>query len=103
MTGATGGLGGMTIGELLLVASELVVVALGAAISYIAYVGYRRNDSRPMLFFCVGFVLVVGVPAVVGSLFLFAGLGSEPVAGAISQAATIAGMVCILVALRMDG
>lgn len=96
-------LGDLTTVELLLGASELLVIALGLTISYIAYVGYRRNDSRPMLFFSAGFILVVGVPAVAGSLFVFGGVGSELLAGGVSQLATIAGMVAILYALRTSG
>jgi hypothetical protein len=83
--------------------SELLVTVLGLGISYIAYIGYRRNDSRPMLLFCLGFVLVVGVPAAVGAGFVFVGVGSEWIAGAISQGATVAGLVLILVALRIRG
>lgn len=88
--------------ELLFLASELIVIVLGLTISYIAYQGYRRNDSRPMLFFSIGFILVVGVPAVAGSLYLFGGVGTEIIAGAVTQLATILGMVCILFALRMS-
>ncbi|MCW8173191.1 hypothetical protein D8S78_19205 [Natrialba swarupiae] len=33
-------------------------------IAYIAYRGYRRNESRPMLYLSTGFVLVLGVPFV---------------------------------------
>ena len=37
--------------------SEILTVLLGLAISYIAYRGYRRNQSRAMLFVAAGFVL----------------------------------------------
>ena len=88
--------------EQLLVASELIVIVLGLTIAYIAYRGYRRNESRPMLFVSLGFVLLVAVPAVVGSLFLFAGL-AEMTAAAITQVSTIAGMASILYGLRWAG
>lgn len=83
--------------------SEVLVTALGLGISYIAYVGYRRHDSRPMLLFCVGFALVVGVPAVVGSVIVFGGVGGGRLAGAISQLSRIVGMALILIALRIGG
>jgi len=94
---------GVSLVEWLLVVSEAVVTVLGLSISYIAYVGYRRTDSRPMLLFCVGFILVVGVPAVVGSVVVFGGIGGDLVAGGISQLSRIVGMVLILVALRISG
>lgn len=89
--------------ELLFLAGEIIVTVLGLSISYIAYVGYRRNDSRPMLLFCIGFILVIGVPAVVGSLAVFGSVGSDRIAGGITQISRIIGMVLILVALRTSG
>lgn len=89
--------------EWLFVFSEVVITVLGLSISYIAYVGYRRNDSRPMLLFCLGFVLVVGVPAVVGSVVAFGGVGPDWVAGTVNQLSVMAGLVLILVALRISG
>jgi hypothetical protein len=83
--------------------SELAITVLGLSISYIAYVGYRRSDSRPMLYFCIGFILVVGVPAIVGVVVVFGGVAGEQIAGLISQTSTIIGMVLILVALRISG
>ena len=83
--------------------SELAITVLGLSISYIAYVGYRRNDSRPMLYFCIGFILLVGVPAIVGVVVVFGGVAGEQIAGFISQISTIIGMVLILVALRVGG
>ena len=94
--------GDLSTAEQLLVASELVVVVLGLTIAYIAYRGYRRNESRPMLFVSLGFILLVGVPAVGGMLFLFVGLG-EVTAAAINRASTIAGMTSILYGLRWAG
>ncbi|MEF8855701.1 MAG: hypothetical protein V5A24_09460, partial [Haloarculaceae archaeon] len=40
----------------------LLAAILGLFIAYQAYRGYRRNDSRPMLFISLGFVLALGVP-----------------------------------------
>jgi len=45
-----------------LLAYELVGAALGVFIAYLAYRGYRRNQSRPMLFVSLGFALAFGVP-----------------------------------------
>jgi len=45
--------------------SFLVTGLLGAAITYRAYQGYRRNRSEPMLYLALGLVLVTVVPPVV--------------------------------------
>lgn len=42
----------------LLVAGNLLVIALGFLVAYQSYRGYRRNDSLPMLYLAVGFVLL---------------------------------------------
>ncbi|TKX52026.1 hypothetical protein EXE42_17285, partial [Halorubrum sp. SP3] len=36
---------------------------LGLGISYLAYAAYRQNQSRPMLYIAVGFVLTLFVQA----------------------------------------
>lgn len=82
---------------------EIAITILGLSISYIAYVGYRHNDSRPMLLFCIGFILVVGVPAVVGSAVIFGGIRSDSIAGGVTQLSQIMGMALILIALRISG
>ncbi len=91
-----------SVAELVLVASEFVTLFLGLAISYIAYRGYRRNDSRPMLFIALGFVFVVGVPGLVGGLYAFAGVGDEIVVAGITQVSELAGMLSIFYALRTN-
>jgi hypothetical protein len=78
--------------------SDYVVVALGLTIAAIAFRGYRRNDSRPMLFVSMGFVLVLGVPFAMQILALVGPL-PEFVAAALSQAAELAGMASILYGL----
>ena len=80
--------------------SELVTVALGLAISYIALRGYRRNDSRAMLFVGVGFALVVGVPSIVAVIYLAIPAISEVHAGILTQISEVTGMASILYGLR---
>lgn len=53
---------------LLVFVLAMVTVVLGLYISYQAYRGYRRNQSRPMLFLSVGIVLLTFVPAVFSTL-----------------------------------
>lgn len=79
--------------------SELLTVALGLAISYIAYRGYRRNRSRPMLFVAAGFVLVVGVPFLVTVvLYFLLGVPIE-IVNSVGQVSELAGMAAILYGL----
>lgn len=81
---------------------ELVGAALGLYIAYLAFRGYRRNDSRPMLFISLGFVLVLGVPVLVLPLFyLLPFVGNGPVLQAVIQTFEIAGLLCIIHALRL--
>lgn len=84
-------------------ASEAITVLLGLAISYIAYRGYRRNRSRPMLFVAGGFVLIVAVPAVV-TLVLYLLLDVPlPVVNSLAQASELLGMGAILYGLWTPG
>jgi hypothetical protein len=80
-------------------ASEAVTVALGLAISYIAYRGYRRNRSRPMLFVAAGFALVVGVPAVLTVVLYLVLDVPLPIVNSAVQASELAGMAAILYGL----
>ena len=40
----------------------LVVILLGLVISWRAYQGFRRNESRPMLLLAIGMMLITVVP-----------------------------------------
>jgi len=84
----------------------LVVFALGAVaallglyISYQAYRGYRRNQSRPMLYLSVGIVLLTFVPSVLSTAVANLPLAQNAgiVAGMCSR---IAGLLSVLYAIR---
>jgi hypothetical protein len=84
-------------------AMNLVAALVGLLIAYQAFRGYRRNDSRPMLFIAIGFALTVGLPFVLlGPMLL---LGDDPRAATafvlLSNGSTLVGLGCILYALRM--
>lgn len=87
-------------------ASEVVIILFGLAISYIAYRAYRQNQSRPMLFIAVGFVLVLFVPgAVTVVLFLLLDV-PIPIVNSVNQFFELAGLGLILYGLwtpRRDG
>lgn len=88
--------------ELALVLMEVVVVGLGLAISYIAFRGYRKHRSRPMFFVSLGFVLLVGGPAVLAVLFLSPAPISQGATLVLNRASSVAGMACILYGLWVD-
>lgn len=84
-------------------AINVVTALVGLAIAYQAYRGYRRNDSRPMLFLAIGFALSVGLPFVMLiPLLLFSHVQIVTAAISIlSNIFTLIGLGCILYALRM--
>ena len=86
----------------LLQAYEMVGAALGLFIAYLAYRGYRRNDSRPMLYLAIGFGVILGLPIPVVAISLLFPSIPDPVVQAFVQTLEIGGLLCIVYALRMD-
>lgn len=86
----------------LLQAYEMVGAALGLFIAYLAYRGYRRNDSRPMLYLAIGFGIILGLPIPVVALSLLFPSIPGPAVQAFVQTLEIGGLLCIVYALRMD-
>lgn len=82
-------------------ATQVLSVIIGVFIAYQAYRGYQRNESRPMLFLALGFILVLAVPF--GIFVLYAVVSGIPVTAVIvaSQVSQISGLVAILYALWM--
>lgn len=79
----------------------LAIFLLGVAIAVIAFRGYRRNRSRPMLFIALGFGLIMVVQA--GGAVLHLGFGVQGFAFQTAiQLSQVAGLGCILYALRTD-
>lgn len=87
--------------ELVLFLSDYVTVALGLVISYIAYRGYRDHQSKPMLFVAVGLVLFLGIPGLLGVIFVVFTV-DEILIGVLTQASEILGMCLILYGLWMN-
>jgi uncharacterized membrane protein (DUF441 family) len=86
----------------LLQAYEMVGAALGLFIAFLAYRGYRRNDSRPMLYLAIGFGVILGLPIPVVALSVLFPTISGPLAQAFIQTLEIGGLLCIVYALRME-
>jgi len=84
-----------------LLAYELAGAVLGVVIAYIAYRGYRRNQSRPMLFVSLGFALALGLP--IGLTLVYVALpitGYSVAVQVINQTFEVAGLLCIIYGLR---
>lgn len=83
----------------LVVLFSVVVAVVGVFVAYQAFRGYRRNESRPMLFLALGIVFLTGVPvAVHHGLGLLTAATEAQILVAIT-AAHLAGVVAILYAL----
>jgi uncharacterized membrane protein (DUF441 family) len=83
-------------------AYEMVGAALGLFIAYLAYRGYRRNDSRPMLYLAIGFGAILGLPIPVVAVSLLFPSIPAPAVQAVIQTVEIGGLLCIVYALRME-
>lgn len=51
-------------------AARLAALVLGAFIVYLAYKGYRRNKSQPLLYVALGFALITAGTILEGVLFV---------------------------------
>lgn len=98
-----------SLAELLVLAGGAVTVAISVAIAYVAFRGYRRNASRPMLFIAIGFVLAIAFPGTLDYLlyvlivaFDFQLPIKEIYLAGIMQASQLLGMASILYALLMQ-
>ena len=75
--------------------TKVVALILGAFIVYLAYKGYKRNSSKPLLYVAIGFALITAGTIVEGVLYVM--LGSELLnAIATGTAVTILGFAAII-------
>jgi hypothetical protein len=49
---------------------KLLALVLGTFIVYLAYKGYRRNTSKPLLYVALGFALITAATMVEGLLYV---------------------------------
>ncbi len=83
--------------QMFLVATITKVVALflGAFIVYLAFKGYRRNASKPLLYAALGFALITAGTIAEGVLYVI--LGSELLAAiATGTTVTVLGFIAII-------
>jgi hypothetical protein len=53
--------------------TKVIALVLGAFIVYLAYMGYRRNASKPLLYAGVGFALITAGTITEGVLYVLMG------------------------------
>jgi uncharacterized membrane protein (DUF441 family) len=76
-------------------AMKIVALFLGAFIVYLAYRGFRRNRSRPLLFVAIGFALITGGTLTEGILYVV--IQAELLTAlAVGTAITVLGFVAII-------
>ncbi|KPN30100.1 hypothetical protein SY89_00822 [Halolamina pelagica] len=106
MTDSAGG-GASALGELLreagpvefaTAAVTLAVLVLGLYVGYQSYRGYRRNDSRPVLFLGIGVALVATGRPVVSTLGYLLLPGADLVLAVVSFGVSVTGLLSILYA-----
>lgn len=83
-------------------ATDLLSAVIGLFIAFQAYRGYRRNESRPMLFIAIGFVLALAVPFALFVVYVVIPSLPETLVAVLTQSSQVAGLVAILYALRMS-
>jgi hypothetical protein len=75
--------------------TKVIALVLGAFIVYLAYVGYKRNASKPLLYAGLGFALITIGTIMEGILYVL--MGTELLAATgIGTIATILGFVTII-------
>lgn len=70
--------------------TAFATAAVGSIVAWIAYTGYQRNDSEPMLFLAIGIAFVTVGPFLIG-------YGVASAAG-LSDAESLLGVLCAYVA-----
>ena len=81
-----------------LIVAKLVTMVLGFLIAYQAYRGYRRNNSRPLLYVAIGFVFISFGAVIEGILFDVVGFTLSD-SGTVATIIVAVGMLSVLYAL----
>ena len=75
--------------------TKVIALVLGAFIVYLAYMGYRRNASKPLLYAGLGFALITAGTVTEGILYVL--LGAQLLtATATGTIVTIVGFITII-------
>lgn len=84
---------------------KVVALVFGAYIVYLAYKGYRRNLSRPLLFVALGFALITGATVIEGFLYVVVAPLSDPISNLllallVSTTITLIGFLAIIYSIH---
>jgi hypothetical protein len=80
--------------------AKFVVLALSLTIAYLAFHGYRRNGSAPMLYVSSGFVFIGTGTVCQGMLYDLADVSLSS-AGLVQACLVSIGMMLVLASLRL--
>ena len=81
--------------EWLLTLLKLAALVLGTFIVYLAYKGYRRNTSKPLLYVALGFAFVTAATMIEGVIYVI--IGSDLLVSLVaSTLITMIGFVAII-------
>lgn len=75
--------------------TKVAALVLGAFIVYLAYVGYRRNASKPLLYAALGFALITAGTVTEGILYVLSGVDLLT-ATATGTIVTVLGFIAII-------
>ena len=78
------------------VLTATLTALVGAFVAYQGYRGYRRNDSRPMLFLAVGILLLTTVPFLVRRSLSLAGIGGPAGGQFAALSVSVLGLLAVL-------
>ncbi|MFB6296380.1 MAG: hypothetical protein ABEH66_06025 [Halobacteriales archaeon] len=81
----------------LLAVARLAVFLLAFVVAFQAFRGYRRNDSHPMLYLAVGFVLLGAEPFVRIVLARIVGAGMRLQYATLAESTVVVGAAFVLV------
>lgn len=73
-----------------------ITAIVGAFVAYQGYRGYRRNDSRPMLFLAVGIALLTTITFLVRISLKLSGIVSDASVYVLALLVSIAGLLAVL-------
>src|SRR5208282_306704 len=74
---------------------KMVALILGTFIVYLAYKGYKRNSSKPLLYVSLGFALITAGTVVEGLLYVIF-ISNLLVAIIAGTAVTVIGLIVII-------
>lgn len=75
--------------------TKVAALVLGAFIVYLAYMGYRRNASKPLLYAALGFALITASTVTEGILYVLSGVDLLT-ATATGTIVTVLGFIAII-------